>query len=54
MDFDRFFNDKLDALRDEGNYRVFIDLQRRCGAFPNAQQTDGAKERPVTVWCSND
>jgi 5-aminolevulinate synthase len=54
MDFDRFFNDKLDTLRDEGNYRVFIDLQRRCGAFPNAQQTDGAKERPVTVWCSND
>ena len=54
MDFDRFFTDKLDALRDEGNYRVFIDLQRCCGAFPNAQQTDGAKERPVTVWCSND
>jgi 5-aminolevulinate synthase len=54
MDFDRFFNDRLDTLRDEGNYRVFIDLQRRCGAFPNAQQTDGAKERPVTVWCSND
>jgi len=54
MDFDRFFNDRLDTLRDEGNYRVFIDLQRRCGAFPNAQQTDGGKERPVTVWCSND
>jgi 5-aminolevulinate synthase len=54
MQYQGYFQNRLDALRDEGNYRVFIDLQRRCGAFPNARQTDGALERDVRIWCSND
>jgi len=54
MDFERFFSQSLDALKEEGNYRVFIDLQRRCGAFPNARQTDGSIQRDVRIWCSND
>ncbi len=54
MDFERFFSQSLDALRDEGNYRVFIDLQRHSGAFPNARQTDGPIARDVRIWCSND
>lgn len=54
MDYERFFSQSLDALRDEGNYRVFIDLQRRRGAFPNACQTDGTVQRDVRIWCSND
>ena len=54
MDFDSFFRDRLDALKAEGNYRVFADLERRRGAFPIAgrQGPDGMGE--VTVWCSND
>jgi 5-aminolevulinate synthase len=54
MDYERFFSSSLDDLRDEGNYRVFIDLQRRCGSFPNARQTDGTTQRDVRIWCSND
>ena len=54
MDYERFFSQSLDALRDEGNYRVFIDLQRHRGAFPNARQTDGDIQRDVRIWCSND
>lgn len=54
MDYERFFSGSLDDLRDEGNYRVFIDLQRRCGSFPNARQTDGTIHRDVRIWCSND
>lgn len=54
MDYERFFSQSLEHLRDEGNYRIFIDLQRRCGAFPNARQTDGALQRDVRIWCSND
>jgi 5-aminolevulinate synthase len=52
MDYERFFNERLDALRTEGRYRVFADLERRCGRFPRAfDHRIGAE---VTVWCSND
>src|SRR5271170_7797910 len=52
MDYEAFFNARLDALRGEGRYRVFADLERRCGHFPRAfDHRIGAE---VTVWCSND
>src|SRR5580658_3673177 len=52
MDFDSFFKERLDALRGEGRYRVFADLERRCGSFPRAYDHRVGAE--VTVWCSND
>jgi 5-aminolevulinate synthase len=52
MDHEQFFKSRLDALRAEGRYRVFADLERRAGAFPRAFHHDLAKE--ITVWCSND
>jgi 5-aminolevulinate synthase len=52
MDYEDFFTKRLDALRAEGRYRVFADLERRCGRFPRAfDHSIGAE---VTVWCSND
>ncbi|MBV8338190.1 MAG: 5-aminolevulinate synthase [Alphaproteobacteria bacterium] len=52
MDYEDFFKGRLDALRAEGRYRVFADLERRCGRFPQAfDHRIGAE---VTVWCSND
>jgi 5-aminolevulinate synthase len=52
MDYEGFFNERLDALRAEGRYRVFADIERRCGRFPQAfDHRIGAE---VTVWCSND
>ena len=43
---------RVDALHAEGRYRVFADLERRCGRFPLAfDHRIGAE---VTVWCSND
>jgi 5-aminolevulinate synthase len=52
MDYEAFFRERLDALRAEGRYRVFADLERRCGRFPRAfDHRIGAE---VTVWCSND
>lgn len=55
MDYNRIFADKVDALREEGRYRVFAPLERVCGDFPNAVYTapDGSSKQ-VTVWCSND
>jgi 5-aminolevulinate synthase len=52
MDYETFFKQRLDMLRAEGRYRVFADLERRCGNFPRAfDHRIGAE---VTVWCSND
>src|SRR6202140_1701549 len=52
MDDEGFFKERLGALRAEGRYRVFADLERRCGRFPRAfDHRIGAE---VTVWCSND
>jgi len=52
MDYEGFFKERLDALRAEGRYRIFADLERRCGHFPRAfDHRIGAE---VTVWCSND
>jgi 5-aminolevulinate synthase len=55
MDYDRFFQDAIDRLHQEGRYRVFIDILRNRGAYPNARCFAGHNgERPIVVWCSND
>jgi 5-aminolevulinate synthase len=52
MDYEDFFKTRLEALHAEGRYRVFADLERRCGRFPRA--FDHRIGGEVTVWCSND
>jgi 5-aminolevulinate synthase len=49
------FENAVQEIRDEGRYRVFIDLKRQRGRFPIAsvRHQDG-REQEVTVWCSND
>ncbi|MAN75246.1 MAG: 5-aminolevulinate synthase [Henriciella sp.] len=48
------FEDALTGIRDEGRYRVFVDLQRHRGQFPKATARFESGEREITVWCSND
>ena len=52
MDYNAFFASELSALKDDGNYRQFAELERHRGAFPNATCHNGPGE--VTIWCSND
>ena len=54
MDFEAFFKERLDEIREDGRYRVFTDIKRHRGSFPHATRfiEDGTQE--VTVWCSND
>ncbi len=54
LDYEQFFKDRLDALREEGNYRVFAHIGRRAGAFPQARNYAGEGPEDITVWCSND
>ncbi|MEM6759773.1 MAG: 5-aminolevulinate synthase [Pseudomonadota bacterium] len=54
MDFDALFQTQLDALKKEGNYRIFAELERQSGAFPRARCHNDDAPDEVTVWCSND
>ena len=55
MDYESFFGQKINDLKDEGRYRVFADLERNAGNFPTADcHLKNGKVSPVTVWCSND
>ncbi|MEL6745703.1 MAG: 5-aminolevulinate synthase, partial [Pseudomonadota bacterium] len=54
MNFEEFFASELANLKDNGNYRVFADLERKKGQFPKAVQHAEGGARDVTVWCSND
>ncbi len=55
MDYEGIFKAAIDRLHDEGRYRVFIDILRTKGSYPNAQCFHGHNgPKPITVWCSND
>ena len=54
MNYDRYFNRALEALHEEGRYRIFTDLARQVGRFPKAMDYSHNPPREITVWCSND
>ena len=54
MDYDRLFSQQLAELKENGNYRVFAELERQRGAFPKARCFNENAPEHVTVWCSND
>jgi 5-aminolevulinate synthase len=55
LDYQRVFAQAIERLHAEGRYRVFIDILRNKGAFPNARCFAGHNgPKPITVWCSND
>lgn len=54
MDFESFFQGKLNDLHEEGRYRVFADLERHAGQFPRATRYVEGEKRDVSIWCSND
>lgn len=55
IDYDREFQRCVDAVKQEGRYRVFATMERIAGRFPRAKYhaPDGSV-REITIWCSND
>jgi hypothetical protein len=47
---EEFFTTRLDALKAEGRYRVFAELERRVGEFPRALEHRLGSD--VSAWCS--
>jgi 5-aminolevulinate synthase len=55
VNYDSIFDQAIERLHSEGRYRVFIDILRNKGAYPNARCFAGHNgPKPITVWCSND
>jgi 5-aminolevulinate synthase len=54
MDYEKFFAEAIEGLRAEGRYRVFAELERRAGDFPQASSYTADGRNEITVWCSND
>ena len=49
------FEDAIQSLKEEGRYRIFINVLRKAGQFPKAKQVSSeGDEKNITIWCSND
>jgi hypothetical protein len=54
MNFDKLFQAQLDQLKEEGNYRIFAELQRNAGASRRSATTPTGRTRspsgaPTTI-----
>ena len=48
------FKEKIQELKDNGNYRVFNDILRERGDYPNAIWYGKYAIKNIVNWCSND
>ena len=48
------FESLIDTLKDEGKYRVFNDILRERGEYPNAIWYGKYNIKNIVNWCSND
>ncbi|MCA9508232.1 MAG: 5-aminolevulinate synthase [Myxococcales bacterium] len=54
MDFNNFFSNSLQQLKQDGAYRTFAQLARMRGQFPSAHLQEQQQSKKITIWCSND
>ena len=52
--YKKIFKESLEKLKKDGNYRIFADLEKIAGNFPQALNYKENSVSEVTVWCSND
>jgi 5-aminolevulinate synthase len=54
FDYDSFFVNRIEQIKEDGRYRTFVEIERLAGRFPKALHYHASGVREVTVWCSND
>jgi 5-aminolevulinate synthase len=55
MDYQSFFREKLQQLKDSGAYRYFLEVNKSAQHFPNFYYADEQGQQHAAVnWCSND
>lgn len=52
--YNALINNKLQALKDSGQYREFITINRIRGNYPMAMVEGINSDKQAVVWCSND
>lgn len=55
VDYQKYFNNYLDLKDERGEYRYFLDIDKKAASFPTFffEDKDGAQKQAVN-WCSND
>lgn len=54
-DYHRVFNQHLNRLKEAGNYRYFLDVDKHADTFPRFSYSNSQGETfHATNWCSND
>ena len=51
---DDLLRSAIATLKTEGRYRVFADIMRQRGGYPNARLNLPQGGHDITIWCSND
>ena len=54
MDYRVLFENRLNQLKSENRYRIFVELERQSGWHPHALWHSPGGPKKVTIWCSND
>ncbi len=55
IDYNKHYQKCVDAVKSEGRYRIFANLERKAGRFPKAvYRSPNGTEKEVTIWCNND
>lgn len=54
MNYQQYFSDAISQLHQEDRYRVFQNIERIAGSFPQATWRHNDIEKEITLWCSND